>query len=77
MSQYKLNIIPFQPINEKINIIFSESKFEGSKPIPVKYLPKNISFETEAENYFWGKWSDNFDFKKLVGINYSVYLGLK
>jgi hypothetical protein len=55
MSQYKLNIIPFNPTKEKINFVFSTVTFEGAEPIPVSCLPKEVSFATIAEFYYWKK----------------------
>jgi hypothetical protein len=55
MPQYKINIIPFQPAKDKITFIFSLSNFEGSESIPASCLPKGITFDTIADNYFWKK----------------------
>jgi len=55
MSQYKLNIIPFQPAQNEIKCIFSTVDFEGFETIPEDCLPTNVSFVTKAEVYFWKK----------------------
>lgn len=60
MSQYKLNIIPFQPTKEKIDCIFSDVYIEGFETIPKNCLPKNVSFETEPETYYWKKVEQSF-----------------
>jgi hypothetical protein len=74
MSQYKINIIPFQPANDKINCIFSLSNFEGSESVPSSCLPKGVTFDTIADNYFWKKadmsssLSENVE-NKIVEVN--------
>lgn len=55
MSQYKLNIIPFNLITEKISCVFSPYNFEGSIPIPGNCLPKNLNFNTNSDKYYWIK----------------------
>lgn len=66
MSQYKLNIIPFQPSKEKIKCIFSAVYFDGFETIPANCLPKNVTFKTEATEYYWKKIESHFIFSELA-----------
>ncbi len=70
MSQYRLNIIPFQPIEEKIKCTFSIEPKDGFNIIPSKYLPKEVTFDNNHTIIYWERTdTQNQNTTEAVDVN--------
>ncbi|MCB9012404.1 MAG: hypothetical protein H6539_00030 [Bacteroidales bacterium] len=70
MSKYQLNIIPFQPKSEVLQVQFSKDFQEGFTKIPKKFLPKGFMVEEDIDYYYFKK-SFNSDGNNGSDNNYT------